>query len=181
MHTTYIRTFLYIYLLLPYALLGGFVCAGSVGEGGTCSPANDRIDPTTHKFLSDCDDKTFCLSPASTNTSSANNANMNLTTTSVGICTKRQCRTDEFPFGYLPGEAVPPMCGRNYYCPDNGSGCAPVLPSGAVCDMDRDYQCATSSEWSVLTSKWNSNGSICLQSICMCVNLSLTMRHPQYS
>lgn len=125
-----------------------FSLGGSVPSGGSCSTDNNRLDPATHKFLTDCDDKTFCS--GSTN----------------GTCQPKLCRRDEFPFGYQFGDILPPMCARDSFCPDEGSGCQPLLRVGRVCQLERDDQCAPPSNWPNLASSQNYNGSICLQSTC---------------
>ena len=151
------------------------VLGGSVTEGRPCTLSNDRIESSTRKWTSDCDDRAFC-SPVINSSSSQNSSFVlpSTNTTSIpsnntGICTRRLCRKDEFPFGFAPGEPfIPPSCPRNYFCPDNGSGCQPLLPVGAPCDMDRDYQCAPHpKKGSLMASEWNENGSVCLRSTCM--------------
>lgn len=92
--------------------------AGSVTRGGNCTIANNRLDPATHKLLTDCDDKTFC--------------------TPQNTCEPRQCRKDEYPFGYDPGEPLPPMCTQGQYCPDEGDACRPWLSLGQTCQLNRD-------------------------------------------
>lgn len=172
---------------LAFHILTGFLClgtssvlAGSVSEGGSCDPANDRIDPTTKKFSSDCDDRTFCSAnstlPVSnsrlgTANSSTAGASLDSTSTSTGIpsgsCIKRLCRSTEFPFGFDQDERLPPLCRQDYFCPDRGDGCQPLLSVSSTCDMDRDYQCAPGEQWNSLASDLNFNGSICLESTCM--------------
>lgn len=159
-----------VLFLLSSSIQGAI--SGSVPEGGTCNLSNDRTDDSTHKFSSDCDDRTFC----SPNTSSGNSflfspirnvTPPDIASNSSGICTKRLCRRDEYPFGYTPNEDIPPLCERNYYCPDRGNGCSQLLPVGYPCDMDRNYQCAAPKNWNSSTSSLNFNGSVCLKSVCM--------------
>lgn len=159
----------YLVIALPFLEA---VSAGSVTEGGPCSPSNDHVDSSTHKFNSDCDDRSFC-SPSPSQTQSKRNANSTSPATNptmTGSCTKRLCRKDEFPFGFAPGEVLPPLCTRGYFCPDNGAGCESILPVGSLCDMDRDYQCAGPKNWNLTASEWNFNGSVCLQSTCTYVS-----------
>ncbi|THH04875.1 hypothetical protein EW145_g5213 [Phellinidium pouzarii] len=159
------------FLVLSF-LEAGF--AGSVTEGSSCSPSNDRIDPSTHKFTTDCDDRTFCQSSSS---SSCSKRDANATSSSVGAppgtCVKKLCRNDEVPFGYADNEPLPPLCGRGLYCPDSGSGCTAILRVGSSCEMSRDYQCAPSKDWETTASTLNFNGSICLQSTCMYANVTI--------
>ncbi|KAJ3543740.1 hypothetical protein NM688_g5827 [Phlebia brevispora] len=131
--------------------------AGSVSEGGSCSTNDNHLDPATHKFITDCNDKTFC---SGTN----------------GTCQAKQCRRDEFPFGYDPGDVLPPMCGRGTFCPDEGSGCQSLIAVGQPCQLNRDDQCAPPNDWQPLASSQNVNGSICLQSTCMYANATLGQR-----
>lgn len=124
--------------------------SGHVSVGGTCSAANNHLDPA-YKFQSDCDDKTFCTGIS-------------------GTCQPRQCRRDEFPFGYDRGDAIPPLCAKDSYCPDEGSGCEPLVLAGLACEMNRDDQCAPPPNWQILASNQNFNGSLCLSSVCTCAN-----------
>lgn len=148
------------------------ISAGSVTEGGLCTPSNDHIDSSTHKFNSDCDDRSFCSPSSSLAQSKRDAANTTSSNTTTGTCTKRLCRKDEFPFGFAPGEVFPPLCTRGYFCPDNGAECKAILPAGSPCDMGRDYQCAGPKNWNLTTSEWNFNGSVCLQSTCTYVSSS---------
>ena len=136
-------------IFVSLLLLLSLVTAGTVPEGGLCSSNNDHLDPSTLKFLSECTDQTFC------------SGNIN------GTCIPRQCRRDEFPFGFGPGVALPPICPQGSFCPDEGSGCKPLAPLGQPCQLNRDEQCAPPLDWQDLESSQNFNGSICLHSICM--------------
>ena len=166
--------------LILLALSLRSVSSGPVPEGGSCHLANVRIDPVTYKFMSDCDERTFCaaLSNGSVSSTIVNsspqatlavlgkgNATIDLSTPD-GVCTKRLCRKDEYPFGYLQNEPLPPMCSKSSFCPDEGSGCRQLLPVGSPCEMDRDYQCAPAPRSELLASSQNVNGSICLRSTC---------------
>lgn len=148
------------------------VLGGTIPEGSPCNPSNDQIDPVTHKFSSDCDERTFCASASSTSKRRGSNSTTSGNSTSTvpaenGTCSKRLCRTDEFPFGYSAGEPLPPLCKQGSFCPDRGNGCQLLQAVGSACDMDRDYQCATGKRWSSFASDLNFNGSVCLQSTCM--------------
>ncbi|OCH85556.1 hypothetical protein OBBRIDRAFT_798017 [Obba rivulosa] len=125
---------------------------GGVSKDGTCSTKDDHVDPDSHKFMSDCNDQTYC------------------TTATNGTCQTRQCRRDEFPFGYGPGDAVPPLCPRGSFCPDEGSGCQPLRSVGQSCQLSRDDQCAPPPNWQQLASSQNANGSLCLHSTCVSVS-----------
>lgn len=143
-------------LLFSCPFLPHFVCAGNITQGGPCSTTDDRLDPASHKFLSDCDDTTFC-SPTNSSTSGS------------GTCQSRQCRRDEFPFGYVTGTHLPPLCSRGSFCPDEGSGCKGLLAPGQSCQLNRDDQCAPPPNWQALANNQNFNGSLCLKSTCMWV------------
>lgn len=157
-----LRSFSHILLVLP-------VLAGNITQGGSCSPADDYLDPSSHRFLSDCDETTFCSPTNGTanNVSASNNS-------TTGTCEPRQCRRDEFPFGYADsGTPLPPLCTRGTYCPDEGSGCEPLRAAGQACQLNRDDQCAPPPDWAALASTQNFNGSLCLQQTCMYANASL--------
>lgn len=124
----------------------------STNNTGICSSNNTIFDPSTHKLVSQCSDHTFCSAPIN------------------GMCIPRLCRRDEFPFGYGPSEAPPPLCPQGSFCPDDGSGCLPLVSVGAPCEPNRDEQCSPPLDWQDLASFQNYNGSICLKSTCMCVN-----------
>ncbi|EIN10095.1 hypothetical protein PUNSTDRAFT_67050 [Punctularia strigosozonata HHB-11173 SS5] len=131
--------------------------AGSVALGGSCSSSGNHLDPLTHKFMSQCDEKTFCPGENST-------------------CTSKLCRRDEFPFGYAAAETLPSLCPNDQFCPDDGSGCRPLLSVGDLCDFGRDEQCSSSSTWQDLVSPFNFNGSVCLGNVCMYANMSVGQR-----
>lgn len=136
--------------------------AGLVGLGGRCTSANNRLDPESHVYSSQCIDKAFC------------SAGVN----GIGICVARRCSRDEYPLwvvlcsyvenlltknsGYKEGETIPPTCPRGMYCPDEGDSCHPVLPVGQPCQYNRDEQCAPP------PSNFKSF-SLCLNKICMYV------------
>lgn len=93
--------------------------AGSVGKNGTCSIAHNRLQAGTFQFFSDCDAVTFCNSDS--------------------ICVLKTCRKDDFPFGYKQdSNSIPPKCEKGEFCPDEGSGCQPVLAVGSPCQLNRD-------------------------------------------
>lgn len=171
---------LFVFVRHVYSLWICFslVHAGSTPEGGSCSPSNNRLDPGTHIFLSDCDDRTFCSvsSASASNLMISGNHTTNLTATASvnGTCVNKLCRSDLFPFGYGANDVPPPLCNRDQFCPDEGDGCKPLLPPGGACQLNRDNQCSpSSSQWQTLASPDNFNGSICLRSICMFANATI--------
>ncbi|PPQ82909.1 hypothetical protein CVT24_008664 [Panaeolus cyanescens] len=138
------------------------------GKPIPCSPKSTHLNPTTHKFISECTESTFCLAPPG----SASNATRN------GVCARRRCRRDMYPFGFFGTEGsemvlntntnlssstkktkqkkkspitrqgpflppdLPPICPEGTFCPDDGSGCLPQVSLGAACELARDEQCA---------------------------------------
>lgn len=150
MHLASVVFPLILTLLVPTTL------CGSISAGGVCSTNDTHVDPSTHKLITECDDKTFC-----TSSSSSNNT--------IGTCQPRQCRRDEFPFGYGSSDRLPPLCDRGSFCPDDGSGCVGVKSVGDACEINRDEQCAPPKEdvAAELASNLNFDGAVCLNSVCM--------------
>jgi hypothetical protein len=139
-------------LSLLVAFLSISVEASTVALGLNCSSINDHLDPFTHKFVTSCTDVTFCSGPVN------------------GTCLPKLCRRDEFPFEYADGDVpAPPMCDKESFCPDEGSGCRPLAAVGNMCQLNRDEQCARPQNWQELASSQNNNGSICIKSTCMSV------------
>ncbi|KAI1791788.1 hypothetical protein LXA43DRAFT_944804 [Ganoderma leucocontextum] len=149
-------------LLLALSLTPQLEALAITTLGTACTTANDRLDATTGAFSSDCDDTSFCASPAG----GAANA--------MGTCQPRQCRRDEFPFGFANTTVpVPPLCARGAYCPDEGSGCRPLAAVGMPCQAGRDEQCTPPANWAELAGGRNVNGSVCLKSVCTWANRML--------
>ena len=125
----------------------------NISLGASCSTNNDHIDPGSGRFSGDCGDTGFCSGPTN------------------GTCQPRQCRRDEFPFGFDAGAPLPPLCKDGFYCPDEGSGCKPLLLVGQTCQVDRDEQCAPPPNARDLAgnASRSANGSVCLKSTCACV------------
>ncbi|KAJ7759343.1 hypothetical protein DFH07DRAFT_957958 [Mycena maculata] len=144
-------------LLLLALAIPTLISADTPVPPGHCSSNNNHLDPASKKLVSDCTDQTFC--------SGADPSN--------ATCVPRQCRRDEFPFGFSAGEAIPPLCARGTFCPDEGSGCRALVPAGSPCELNRDEQCIAPPDWAHLASTQNFNGSICLQSVCMYANVTL--------
>ncbi|TCD61828.1 hypothetical protein EIP91_007845 [Steccherinum ochraceum] len=128
-----------------------------------CSSTHNHLDPATHKFISDCDDTTFCSSPVN------------------GTCVPRLCRRDEFASPGV-GDCVPPLCPEGAFCPDEGNGCLPLVKEGGACQLDRDDQCA---EPPMSGEEAEGRGRkakemqmdvfrpLCLQSTCLYANVTL--------
>jgi hypothetical protein len=141
------RSLILVYLILVFFQLSR---CGNIPQGGRCSTENNRIDPATHKFLTECDEKTFC---PSTN----------------GTCQPKGCRRDEFPFGYGSNDVLPLLCPHGMFCPDDGSACRGLAAVGQPCEMDRDEQCAPPTTPADASNANNFGGTmgICLFSTCM--------------
>ena len=59
------------------------VDAQNISLGGICNPNANHLDPATHRWVSDCDSKTFC---------------------DGGTCHLKLCRTNELDAKYGPDE-----------------------------------------------------------------------------
>ncbi|KAH9003021.1 hypothetical protein EDB86DRAFT_3063036 [Lactarius hatsudake] len=121
--------------------------------GKACSVASNHLDPRTKKFTSDCDAQTFCSGTVN------------------GTCVPRQCQRDEFPFGYSVNQTQPGLCPEGSFCPDEGDTCRPLVAAGQACQFNRDDQCAPP-DIPGLADYHNSNGAVCLNSICTYANLT---------
>ncbi|KAJ8489955.1 hypothetical protein ONZ45_g13379 [Pleurotus djamor] len=166
-------------------IVGSGVLAGTISEGGKCLPGHDHYDPNTHKFISQCSDLTFCSTSPSASTNSIA-SETNFTNVESGICTPRLCRRDQFPFGYGPTDALPPLCLHGEFCPDEGNGCKGVLQPGSACQFGRDEQCVRASPADPGTGAWTAERIfradqgpddeeevLCLLNVCTVANVSL--------
>ncbi|KAJ1304569.1 hypothetical protein OPQ81_005711 [Rhizoctonia solani] len=148
-HTMIVRTLaLALGAVLPLAL------AGNVTEGGACSQSNTYLTPGSYQLNTDCDAKTYC--------------------NGSGVCAKKRCRKDEFPFGYSDTEFkdLPRMCPSGQFCPDEEDECQNVLPVGSACQLNRDDECEPAPDSSLSTPD-NHRGSICLNYQCMWQNVTV--------
>jgi hypothetical protein len=171
--------------------------------GNSCHPSKNRYDPSTQKYISDCDPTTFCAPITS------NSSNDELTQQDLGMCSLKGCRIDEYPFGYTKGVKLPMLCPVGglsnggtpklkvahvilfvgQYCPDREDSCKPLVPVGGSCEVNRDGktrlkdnkakvkfvsdECLPGLNWRTFDSESNFNGSICLHKICYYSNVSL--------
>ena len=156
------------------------------GKPISCSLKNTKLNPSTHKLISDCAPQTFCLSPPN----SPSNA--------TGICVRRRCRRDNYPFGYarfggvtngleevprvmvkgkltivqdddpLMQAKLPPKCPSDSFCPDNGSGCRSKLGASGTCELGRDEQCQDP-PFDDAMPEGSLIRAVCLKFKCMCV------------
>ena len=161
--------------LLPAQLPEGYARTAS-GKPIPCSPKSTRLNPSTHKLISECVETSFCWAPPG----SPVNA------TGLGVCIPRRCRRDEFPFGYGTygggtggrskvkgsmvqlangtGVELPPLCANGAFCPDNGSGCQLQVLVGERCELARDEQCAPPPPNAEVAEK--DNRATCLMMTC---------------
>ncbi|KAF9449439.1 hypothetical protein P691DRAFT_565510 [Macrolepiota fuliginosa MF-IS2] len=173
-------------LSLPIALL--YACVRGDEIPGNCNPAHDHLDPSSHKFISSCHDSMYCAPLDSTNLSTGELAEGPQVRISLarpippsrtfasdpetagnnigGVCLSRLCRRDEFPFGFPPDRALPPICPKATFCPDNGSGCRAALPPGSPCEVARDEQCTSLSG--------TDDQHLCLNHVCMYANATFS-------
>ncbi|QRW08258.1 suppressor of stem-loop protein 1 [Ceratobasidium sp. AG-Ba] len=130
------------------------VFAGNVTEGGQCSTANTYLTPGSYQLNTDCDSKTYC--------------------TGSGVCAKKRCRKDEWPFGYkdVQPKDYPKMCPSTQFCPDEEDDCQDLLAVGSPCQLNRDDECQPSSDSSISTPD-NHKGAICLNYQCMWQNVTV--------
>ncbi|KAF8910476.1 hypothetical protein CPB84DRAFT_1645935, partial [Gymnopilus junonius] len=131
-----------------------------------CSPKNTKLNPTSHKLISECVETSFCAAPPGSPTNA----------TGLGVCYPRVCSREQWPFGYgvfgggngrkkgAPHPDVPPMCPVGTFCPDNGSGCRELTEIGSMCELDRDEQCKPPPPNPSVGEK--DNKSVCLKNIC---------------
>lgn len=59
---------------------------------------------------------------------------------SVDIARLTKSRRDEFILTSLLNTnlPIPPLCTTNSFCPDDASGCLPLVPVGGKCQLNRD-------------------------------------------
>ena len=144
-------------ILILLSLLS-LALAGSVSKGGACNTANNRLQPGTYQFYSDCDSVTYCASNST--------------------CLLKGCRRDIFPFGYPQDDTgLPPICKPGNFCPDEEDACQPLLPVNSPCQLNRDDQCQPPPNFAQLADTsgmgLNTNGSVCINNICMWANATV--------
>ena len=98
--------------------LSSLVRAGNLTKGSSCNQAFSRLQIGSYQYWDQCDSRTYCAAS--------------------GVCTLKGCRKDDFPFGYQPGDTLPPKCPKGQFCPDEEDACLPVQPVGSPCQMNRD-------------------------------------------
>ncbi|KAJ7287630.1 hypothetical protein C8J57DRAFT_1117621 [Mycena rebaudengoi] len=147
-------------LPLSFILLScwSLVNAGSANNGEPCKTGDNRLQIGTYQFFGTCNSVTYCAEDTQT-------------------CTLKTCRKDDFPFGYVKGgPKVPPKCGDDEFCPDEGSGCQAKFDPGVKCQFNRDDQCKPPPNAAELADTsgrgLNWNGAVCLNNFCMWANKS---------
>ncbi|PIL33964.1 hypothetical protein GSI_03672 [Ganoderma sinense ZZ0214-1] len=169
-------------LLLPstlfFSLAALQVRAGDVHWLQPCNPAHQKLQEGTFQFQTDCDGMTYCAANST--------------------CALRGCRSDEFPFGYSSNVTIPEKCDKGFFCPDEQDQCQRVLAVGSACQFNRDAgtrprviyaiaeawrareradECEGPPNFKELTDTTgfglNSNGSVCLNNICMWANVTV--------
>jgi len=164
----YIIVILILFLSSPYLpmysssltlllfILSPAVSANST-QGLPCNVGNSRLQIGTYQFWDECDSLTYCSAQA--------------------ICEPMGCRKDEFPFGFPRNSNFPPKCPTGQFCPDEGSSCQALLAVGSPCQLNRDDQCQAPPNFQELADTsgrgLNSNGSVCLNNVCMWANATL--------
>ncbi|KAI1785929.1 hypothetical protein LXA43DRAFT_1113047 [Ganoderma leucocontextum] len=148
-------------LFLPSTLLFSLaavqVRAGNVSWLQPCNLAHQKLQEGTFQFQTDCDGMTYCAANSS--------------------CALRGCRSDEFPFGYSSNVTIPDKCDKGFFCPDEQDQCQKVLAVGSACQFNRDDECEGPPNFKDLADTTgfglNSNGSVCLNNICMWANVTV--------
>jgi len=155
-HPVVFKLFLRLMIfLLPSTLVFFFATATLHADAQSCSQTNNKIVPGNLELRTDCSATQYC--------------------DSNGQCQPKGCRKDEFPFGYGPAQNLPPLCPKGQFCPDEGDACQPLIAVGNSCQLNRDDECAPPDNWKELagTISQNSNGSLCLQTLCMFANVTV--------
>jgi hypothetical protein len=156
--------------ILLLALSSTLVHAGSVALGEPCSLSRIHLDPQTHRLITDCDPTTFCYPATGNNTASGGMANID------GVCQSKGCRRAAFPFGYDIDEGVPlpPLCTYEKFCPDDESGCMPLVAPGGYCEFGRDDQCALNRSSGTSSAIYASDWALYFAPSVRCLNMTCT-------
>lgn len=144
-------TLLFVFCSLFYLTLA----SNTVDFGGSCTTADNKLQPGTFQFAGDCDSTTFCAPN--------------------GTCAHKGCRKDIFPFGYGQSD-LPPLCSKGQFCPDEGDACQNQLAVGSACQLDRDDECQPPPDSKDLVdNKYGRNvdGAVCLDFTCYWANVTV--------
>ncbi|ORX35794.1 hypothetical protein BD324DRAFT_631714 [Kockovaella imperatae] len=111
-----------LFLSLPLLILT-LIAQAKVPVYGPCVLSHNHLKPSTKEFVSDCDAFGYCASN--------------------GTCLPRQCRKDLYVLASIRNSTfgIPPMCQPGSYCPDDASGCLPLVTLGGACELNRDDEC----------------------------------------
>jgi hypothetical protein len=101
------------------------VWAGTKNFSEPCKQSNYHLSFGNYELNGDCSAALYCA-PNQT-------------------CANKGCRTQIFPFGYLGGVTLPPLCSNGTFCPDENDQCLPLLSVGSPCQLGRDGRSAASS------------------------------------
>ncbi|KAH7105692.1 hypothetical protein BKA62DRAFT_400426 [Auriculariales sp. MPI-PUGE-AT-0066] len=121
-----------------------------------CDTINTKLQVGTFELSGDCVAQAYCDETSKT-------------------CLKKTCRREEFPPHYPQGsdDDWPPMCGEGQFCPDEGSGCQPLLKEGDNCQLNRDDMCEPPPDGEALNDPpYNTNGSVCINFKCRYANVA---------
>ena len=161
-----------------------------------CDPKNTHPHPKTHKLLSQCRENTFCSSSGPSkgtcvpilcrrdefpfgfgfgggNTGTINpNVKLNEFNLPVPVPTTTQRKSKKNrPKDLTTTMALPALCIRGTFCPDDGSGCRQQKELGGSCELGRDEQCAHSGNLTGIGSTTSTtaiaDAPICLHLTCM--------------
>jgi len=146
-----------LFLTLLLFIFSPAVNGGNSTQGQPCNVGNSRLQIGTYQFWDECNVLTFC--------------------SEKDICEPKRCRKDEYPFGFPRNSEFPPKCPKGQFCPDEGSDCQPLLRVDSPCQLNRDDQCQPPPNFKELADTsgrgLNSNGSVCLNYVCMWANATL--------
>ncbi|KAF8608731.1 hypothetical protein BDV93DRAFT_206678 [Ceratobasidium sp. AG-I] len=137
------------------AVLPVSVLAGNVTVGGSCSTDNTYLTTGSFQLNTDCDATTYC--------------------SGSGVCTKKRCRKDEFPFGYpstTEFKDYPKLCPAGQFCPDEEDDCQEILKVGSPCQLNRDDECEPAPDTSLANGS-NHKGALCINYNCMWANVTV--------
>lgn len=107
---------------------------------GNCSVAANHLDPNTKQFFTDCDSFGCAYMTSSSYLHCRPSAEDSSDCAANGTCLPRLCRRDEYLLSSLLTSTVPipPLCDTGTFCPDDHSGCLPLVPVGGKCELNRD-------------------------------------------
>ncbi|OZJ03023.1 hypothetical protein BZG36_03980 [Bifiguratus adelaidae] len=96
--------------------------------GQACNPQLSHLDQASMTYMDACLDPTLSCQPQG-----------NSTTT--GTCVYKVCANTDYIKNWPTNVQFPVRCNGTQYCPDNGLGCQPLIPTGSRCEYARDDEC----------------------------------------